>query len=183
MGNSGTSGPSRAWYILPGLMVMTAVVLAGFGISLFVHFVNTDMSVYQPDSSISVSKDGFTLYTEGGTVRPADLSCTASGSDAKVQLRTVSGQITLLSNGEGTFEAIASTPQDFPAGSYVISCVSASGMDVPLFVGPRFDSLAVGRIMALGIIAPLFLGICATVLVTILAVMRYRAHRRVTSTA
>ena len=89
MGNSGTSGPSRAWYILPGLMVMTAVVLTGFGISLFVHFVNTDMSAYQPDSSISVSKDGFTLYTEGGTVRPADLSCTASGSDAKVQLRPV----------------------------------------------------------------------------------------------
>jgi len=128
--------------------------------------------------------DGFTLYTEGGTVRLADLSCTASGpADAKVQIRPVSGQITLLSNGEGTFEAIASTPQDFPTGSYVISCVSASGMDVPLFVGPRFDSLAVGRIMALGIIAPLFLGICATVLVTILAVMRYRAHRRATSTA
>jgi len=60
-------------------MVMTAVVLTGFGISSFVHFVNTDMSAYQPDSSISVSKDGFTLYTEGGTVRPADLSCTASG--------------------------------------------------------------------------------------------------------
>jgi hypothetical protein len=165
-------------------MVMTAAVLAGFGISWFVHFVNTGMTAYQPDSSISISKDGVTLYTEGGgTVRPADLTCSASGLDSKVQLRPVSGQITLLSNGEGTFEAIASTPQEFPTGSYVISCVSASGMDVPLFVGPRFDSLAVGRILVIGIITPLFLGICATVLVTILAVKRYRAHWRATSTA
>jgi hypothetical protein len=180
MGNSGKTGPSRAWFILPSVLLLAGMVLAGIGISSFVHFVRSDFRAYQPDSSISVTKDGFTLYAENGTIRAAGLSCTAAGPEARVQLLPSSSRTT-LSNGHATFVAIASTPQDLPAGRYVISCESASARpDVPLFVGPRVDLAAVGRLALFGIIAPLFLGLCSVVLFAILAILRYRSRRRFT---
>jgi len=182
MGNSDKAGPSRAWFILPGILFLAAVLLAGFGILSFLHFVRSDFRAYQPDSSISVTMDGFTLYAEDGTTGTADLRCTATGPDAAVQLSPVAGRTT-LGRGHGTFVAIASTPQDLPAGRYVISCVSASaGTDVPLYLGPRLDLAAVGRLVAFNIIAPLFLGICSVVLLAILAFLRFRSRRMATPT-
>jgi len=177
MGNPGKAGPSRAWFILPCFLMIAAMLLVGFGLSSFLHFVRSDFVAYQPDTSVSVSQDGFTLYAGEGTAEPADLRCTVTGLDVRVQLRPVAGR-TILSNGHGTFVAIASTPQDLPAGHYVISCVSASGLDVPLYLGPRLDLAAVARLVAFNIITPLFLGVCSVVLFAILAVLRYRSHRK-----
>ena len=158
------------------------MLLAGFGISSFLHFVRSEFRAYQPDSSISVTKDGFTLYAENGTTSAGDLRCTATGPDATVQLSPVAGR-TSLSNGHGTFVAIASTPQELPEGRYVISCVSASARtDVPLYLGPRLDLTAVGRLVAFNIIAPLFLGVCSVILLAILAFLRYRSRRTARST-
>src|SRR5450759_5508195 len=176
MGNTGKAGPSGAWYILPSVLLVAAVLLVGSGFSSFLHFVRSDFVSYQPDSSISVTKDVFTLYAEDGTTQPADLRCTATGPDIQMQLRPIAGRTT-LSNGHGTFVAIASTPQDLPAGRYRISCVSDSGVDASLYLGPRLDLAAVGRLVAFNIIAPLLLGICSVVLFAILAVRRYRSHR------
>jgi hypothetical protein len=182
MGSSDKTGPSRAWFILPCILFLAAVLLAGFGISSFLHFVRSEFRAYQPDSSISVTKDGFTLYAENGTTAAGDLRCTATGPDATVQLSPVAGR-TSLSNGHGTFVAIASTPQELPEGRYVISCVSASARtDVPLYLGPRLDLTAVGRLVAFNIIAPLFLGVCSVILLAILAFLRYRSRRTARST-
>ena len=182
MGNSDRPGLSRAWFILPSVLLLAGVLLAGFGLSSFVRFVRSDFRAYQPDSSISVTNDGFTLYTQDDTIRVADLRCTATGPDKMVQLRPVSGRTT-LSNGQGEFVAIASTPKDLPAGQYVISCVSASAdVDLPLYLGPRVDLTAVGRVVVFGVIAPVFLGLCSIVLFTILAALRYRTRRITAST-
>jgi ABC-type sugar transport system permease subunit len=182
MGSSDKTGPSGAWFILPCLLFLAAVLLAGFGISLFLHFVRTDFRAYQPDSSISVTKDGFTLYAGYGTTATGDLRCTVIGPDATVQLSPVAGRTT-LSDGHGTFVAIASTPQELPAGRYVISCVSASvRADVPLYLGPRLDLTAVGRLVAFNIIAPLFLAVCSVILLVILAFLRHRSRRTATPT-
>jgi hypothetical protein len=49
--------------------------------------------------------------------------------------------------------------------------------DVQLYIGPVIDLAGVGRLAAVGIIAPPFLGICSAVLFTIVAVLlRYRAR-------
>ena len=182
MGNSDSASPSRPWYILPSLLALASVLLAGIGISSFVHFVRSDFRAYQPDTSISVTTDGLTVYAEDGTTGAADLRCTATGPERTVQLRRVSGR-TVLSNGQGTFVAIASSPRDLPAGRYVISCAGASaGADMPLYLGPRLDLAAVGRLVAFAIIAPLFLGVCSVALFAILAILRYRSRRIATST-
>lgn len=181
MGNSDSASPSRAWYILPGLLALAAVLIAGIGISSFVHFARSDFRAYQPDTSIPVTRDGLTVYAEDGT-GAADLRCTATGADGMVQLRRVAGR-TALRNSSGSFVAIASTPRDLQTGHYVISCAGASaGADVPLFLGPRLDLAAVGRLVAFAIIAPLFLGVCSVVLFAILAVLRYRSRRIATAT-
>ena len=181
MGNSDKAGPSRAWFILPCILFLAAVLLVSFGISSFLHFVRSDFITYQPNSSISVTKDGFTLYAEDGTAGAVDLRCTATGPDTAAQLLPVTGRTT-LSNRHGTFVTIASTPQDLPAGRYVISCVSASAdADTPLYLGPRLDLAALGRLVAFNIIAPMFLGICSVVLFAILTFLRYRSRRIATS--
>jgi len=182
MGTSGKTGPSRAWYLLPTLLVLAAVLLAGFGIASFARFVGTDFHAYQQGSSIAVTPDGFTVYAEGRMTRAADLRCTVTGTGATVTLRPVSGRTT-MSNNNGTFTALASTPPGMPAGQYVLSCVSElSGDDVRIYVGPRLDLAGVGRLVAFGIVAPLFLGICSVVLFIIVAVLRYRAHRKAIAT-
>lgn len=185
MGNSGKAAPSGAWFILPCLLLLTAVVLAGLGISSFVHFVESDFRAVDPGTLISATKDGFTLYTdaEAGAIRPADLRCTATGPEGTVQLQRITGRTT-LGNGQSSFVALASTPADLPAGRYVISCVSAAGgAELPLYLGPRFDVAAVGRLVAFNIVAPLFLGLCGLVLFVIIAVMRYRRRPVVTAPA
>jgi hypothetical protein len=122
------------------------------------------------------------VYAEDLVTRAADLRCTATGPGQPVQLRPVSGRTT-FGNNDGTFTAIASTPGHMPKGSYVVSCVSeVTGDDVRLYIGPRIDLGGVGRLVAFGIIAPLFLGFCSVVLFTILAVWRYRAHRKAVAT-
>jgi len=182
MGTSGKTGPSRAWYILPSLTVLAAVLFAGFGLASFARFVGTDFHAYQKGSSISVTRDGVTVYAEDLMARAADLNCIATGTGGTVALRPVSGRTT-MSNNDGTFTAIASTPPDMPAGQYVLSCVGElTGDDVPLYVGPRLDLAGVGRVVALGVVAPLFLGICSVVLFIIVAVLRYRAHRKAIAT-
>lgn len=182
MGSSGKAGPPRAWFILPSVLLLAGVLLAGIGISSFMHFVRSDFRAYQPDSSVSVTKDGFMLYAGDGTTGADDPRCTATGPDGQMRLRPISARTT-LSNGRGTFVAIASTPKDLPAGRYVISCESASaGPDVPLYLGARVDLAAVGRLAVFGIVAPLFLGLCSVVLFAILAFLRHRS-RRITAAA
>jgi hypothetical protein len=177
MGKSGKTGPSGAWFIVPCIMLLAAAILAGLGFASFLNFVRSDFRAYQPGTSISATKDGFTLYAQDGTMEAADLRCTAAGTDRVVQLRRVAGRTT-LGNSQGTFVAIASTPQDLPAGQYVISCVSASGQpDVQLYLGPRIDLAAVGRLVGFNIIAPLLLGVCSVVLFVILVVLHYRSNR------
>jgi hypothetical protein len=185
MANTDKVGPSRAWFILPFVFLLAAVVLAGLGIASFAHFVASDFSAIQPGSPISATRDGFTVYTntEAGSTRPADLLCTATGKDGAVQLQNITGKTT-LGNGETTFVAIASSPSDLPAGNYVVACTSAfTRAQMPLFLGPRFDVAAVGRMVAFNVIAPLLLGFCGVVIFVIVAVARYRAHRKVISAA
>ena len=180
MGISGKAGPARAWFVLPSVLLLAGLILGGIGISSFVNFVRSDFRVYQPDSSILVTTDGLTLYAEDGVLGAddlRDLRCVTTGADGETPLRHLSGR-TILSNNRGTFVAIASTPTTFPAGRYTISCHTASaGVDVPLYLGPRVDLAAVGRLAVFGIVAPLFLGICSVVLFAILTFLRYRSRR------
>lgn len=176
MGSSGKSGPSRAWFILPSMLLLAGTLLGGFGISSFVSFARSDLQAYQPDSSIPVTTDGFTLYAVDGTTESDDLTCTANGPNGQLPLPRILSD-TRMSNGRGTFMAIASTPKDLPAGRYVISCQSASaGPDVPLYLGPRADLAPMVRLAVFGVIAPLFLGLCSVVLAAILAFLRYRSR-------
>jgi hypothetical protein len=185
MGNSGKAAPSGAWYILPCLLLLTAILLAGLGVASFVHFIESDFRAVQPGAPISATMDGFTLYTdaEAGAMRPADLRCTATGPEGTVQLQRVIGRTT-VGNGQSSFVALASTPANLPAGRYVISCVSATDrVELPLYLGPRFDVPAVGRLVAFNIVAPLFLGLCGLVLFVVIAVMRFRRRPVVTAPA
>jgi len=178
MGNPRKAGPSRVWFVVPCILAIAALTLVGFGLASFLHFARSDLRAYPPGSSISVNRDGFTLYTqEGFTPQTPDLSCTAAGSGLRLRLQPISGRVT-WSNGQGTFVAIASTPQDVPPGQYVVSCVSAfGGTEVPLYVGPRLDLAAVARLVVFNIITPLFLGVCSVVLFVILVALRFRKPR------
>jgi hypothetical protein len=69
-------------------MVLAAILLAGFGIASFARFVGTDSHAYQQGSSISATRDGFTVYAEDLMARAVDLSCTASGTGGTVRCAT-----------------------------------------------------------------------------------------------
>jgi hypothetical protein len=182
MGNPGKAGPSLAWFIVPCILMIAALTLVGFGLSSFLHFARSDIRAYQPDSSISVSRDGFTLYTlDSAATGSADLQCTAgqpAGPGIRLRLQPISGRVT-WSNGQGSFVAIASTPREVPPGRYVISCINTLGdTAVPLYLGPRVDLGAVARLVVFTVITPLFLGACSIVLFAILVILRYRSHRK-----
>lgn len=177
MGNPEQAGPWRAWFIVPGVLMVAALLLVSLGLSSFLHFVRADFPAYQPGTSISVGSSGFTLYAEQGAAQPGDLHCTAAGAGTVVRLRTIEARNT-LSNSQGSFVAMASTPQDFTPGRYIISCTTRSGAAVPVFVGPRLDLGAVARLVVFNIITPLFLAVCSVLLFVILLVLRYRSHRK-----
>jgi hypothetical protein len=162
-------------------LLLGAVLLLGIGISSLLHLVRSDFRAYQPGSSISVSEDGYGLYVERDTTGVDGLRCAATGPNGRVVLPRDTGR-GILTNSQGSFFTIASTPKDLPTGQYVISCVSPStGVETPLYLGPRFDLAAVGRGVALSIIAPMLLGVCSVVLFAILALLRFRSRRVATS--
>jgi hypothetical protein len=179
MGNPGKAGPSLAWFIVPCILMIAALTLIGFGLSTFLNFARSDIRAYQPNSSISVTRDGFTLYTlDSATTGPADLQCTAAGPGIRLRLQPISGRVA-WSNGQGSFVAIASTPREVPPGRYVISCINTfDDTAVPLYLGPRLDLAAVARLVVFTVITPLFLGACSIVLIAILVILRYRSHRK-----
>jgi hypothetical protein len=167
------------WFIVPVILMVAALTLAGFGFFAFLHFARTDLRAYEPGSSISVSREGFTLYAqEDITTGTANLRCTANGPGGQVRLQPISGHVS-WSNSDGTFVAIASTPPDVPPGRYAISCAGVFGeTEVPLYLGPRLDLGAVARLVVFNIISPLVLGVSAVVLFAILVVLRYRTPRK-----
>lgn len=177
MGNPEKAGPWRGWFIVPGILMVAALVLVGLGLSSFLHFVRADFVAYQPGTSISARSSGFTLWAEQGAAEPGDLHCGAARAGRVVQLRTVARRNTLR-YGQGSFVAMASTPQDFMAGRYIISCTTRSGVTVPVFVGPRLDLRAVAILVVFNVITPLFLGVCSVLLLGILLVLRHRSHRK-----
>jgi ABC-type sugar transport system permease subunit len=178
MGNPGRTGPSRAWFIVPCILLIAALALAGIGFSSFVSFARSEVRTYEPGTSVSVSEDGFTLYTlDSNTTQTAGLRCTANRPGMQVRLQPISGRIS-WSNGKDTFVAIASTPPDVPPGRYAISCVGAFGeSEVPLYLGPRLDLGAVTRLVGFNIITPVLLSVLAVGLFAILAILRYRKPR------
>jgi ABC-type sugar transport system permease subunit len=178
MGKSREARPSPAWFIVPCLLMTAALTLAGIGFSSFLHFARSEVRAYEPGTSVLVSGDGFTLYTQDGTTtQTADLRCTANRPGIQVRLQPISGRIS-WSNGAESFVAIASTPPDVPPGRYAIACVGAFGEpEVPLYLGPRLDLGAVARLVGFNIIAPVLLSVLAIGLFAILAIVRYRKPR------
>ncbi len=175
MGSPDKAGPSRAWFILPSILLLTGALLGGLSISAFVDFVRPDLRAYQRDSFISVPRNGITLYAADGTTGPDDLRCAATGRDEQIRLRPASGSRTLR-HGSETFIAIASSPKGLPAGRYLISCERASGgADVRLYVSPRVDLADLDRPAVVGV-AAVFLGFCSVVLFAILALLRRRSR-------
>lgn len=185
MENAGRAGPSRAWFILPVILLLAAALLVGLGFSSFLHFLSSDLRAYQPGSSISVTGDGFTLYAPY-EAREAiiNLRCSVKSPDREVPLSPSTSGGT-LSNEQGRFVTLASTPAGMPAGRYAISCVdeTSAGVNVALYLGPRVDLAAVGRGIAFSIIVPIFLGFCSVTLFVILAVLRYRSGQKARSNA
>jgi len=179
MGKDRKSRLSRAWFIVPCILMAAALALGGIGFASFLHFARSDLRAYEPGSSISVSGDGFTLYTQdGSTTAPGDLRCTANRPGIQVRLQPISGRIS-WSNGAESFVAIASTPPDVPPGRYAIACVGAFGEpEVPLYLGPRLDLGAVARLVGFNIITPVLLSVLAIGLFAILVILRYRTPRK-----
>jgi len=178
--STGPKAPSRAWFILPSLLLLVAVVLGTISAVSFVNFVRSDFVLYQPNSSISVTNDGFTLYAEEGSLGAddrLDIQCTVTGAGGQTPLRTVVGR-TVFTHNDTSFLAVASTPANLPVGLYSIACeTSVAGVDTTLFVGPKVDVGRVARLAVLGVVLPLFLGVSAVVLFAILGFLRYRARR------
>lgn len=162
--------------------MLVALVLGAIGVASFLGFVRSDFGPYPPDSSISVTDDGFTVYVETGTPERRDLRCTANGPHGLTRLDRVR-TVNTRSDSRGSFVAVASSPVDLPPGDYAIACEGEfSQFDVPLYIGPRVDLGAVGRVILIGVVAPLFLGFCSVALFILLGVLRYRSRRAATPT-
>ena len=101
------------------------------------------------------------------------------GVDATVTITGPAGKRVLRAAriGRGGPETFAFATDT--AGRYLIACRSVSAAaDVQLYIGPRVDLATVGRLAVFGMVAPLFLGLCAVVLFALLSFLRYRSRSK-----
>jgi hypothetical protein len=130
-------------------------------------------------SQIDVPAAGYTIYS---SIRPANPSCTLTGADgASTQLKPFdsgSSSSFTFSFDDGTdVHPIASTRDDFPAGTYELSC------NVPpralLATGKRVDFGSFAARLVGGVIGSIVAGLAGLVILIVMLVKRHNSKQRV----
>jgi hypothetical protein len=130
-------------------------------------------------SQIDVPAAGYTIYS---SIRPANPSCTLTGADgASTQLKLFdsgSSSSFTFSFDDGTdVHPIASTRDDFPAGTYELSC------NVPpralLATGKRVDFGSFAARLVGGVIGAIVAGLAGLVILIVMLVKRHNSKQRV----
>lgn len=172
--------PSAAWYLLPLVLWLAALVLAVVAWKPVVTALNDGVDTVANNAPLSVPSDGVTVYASeqvnGGSCAVID------GSGQATQLSGFSGEgdWSIPTGEQGTFYGLGSTPSDLPAGTYTLRCTGLAP-NATLGTGQRIDLGDVGRIAILGIAVPALLGLIGLIILIVLLVKRHNSKSRIKS--
>jgi hypothetical protein len=169
--------PSAWWYLLTVVLWIGSFVVFIVAIKPIISIYNAGVDQVQNNAQLSVTSDGFTAYASESSPNAV---CTLANDGGSVTLDTFDSDSTF----EFTFDngpkvsALATTPDDLPAGTYQLSCKGVPRTAV-LATGKRVDIGDIGPRLVIGIIASLLAGLIGLIVLIVLLVKRHNSKSRI----
>lgn len=170
--------PRPAWYAVPVVMWVVALVLFVLAIFAIARVVNNGVDQLRAGGGgvweVSVPADGLTLYT---TDPNSTANCTLTPANGRaVPLETLKVTIEISINGP-TYYGLGVTPDGLAPGQYKVSCGDIAS-NARLGTGPRVDVTALATRAIWGLVLPLVLGVVGLVVLIIVVVKRHSSKSR-----
>ncbi len=172
--------PSAGWYLIPVLMWIACIVIAVVAFKPVYDIFQAGLTQVGNGQRINVPAAGLTVYS-GNTSAQRDCTLTdRQGRATTLEQFAADTHFDIDPSGRPRVRALASTPDGFAGGSYILQC-GGHRSQVPLAVGDRIDVEALGKRIAFGILVPLALGVVGLVIVIVLLVRRHNSKSRIRS--
>jgi hypothetical protein len=139
--------------------------------------VSTDVTQFGNGDTVSIGSDGLSVYAEETDTLGACTVTADGGSPIRLESFNSFGEELEVATTGPTLQAYASTPDDLPPGSYVISC--EGGDSTILATGERIDEDAIMRGLVIGFVIASILGVIGLVLLIVLLVKRHNSKNRI----
>jgi hypothetical protein len=170
--------PSPWWYALVVLLwIASFVVFVVVAMLPIINAVSTDVTQFGNGDTVSIGTDGLSVYAEETDTLGACTVTADGGSPIRLESFNSFGEELEVATTGPTLQAYASTPDDLPPGSYVISC--EGGDSTILATGERIDEDAITRGLVIGFVIASILGVIGLVLLIVLLVKRHNSKNRI----
>ena len=164
--------PSAWWYALPLVIWLACVVLVVVAFKPFFDIVSAGIDPVRNGDQVTVPDAGLTVYARGE--RPAGGCTLVDSAGSAIAMSSFHSHVTIDPPDEPVYVAVASTPDDVAAGTYVLRCRGAGHLDT-LGTGERLDIGAIGKRLVLGVLGPLALAFVGLVVFIVLLVRRHQS--------
>jgi hypothetical protein len=171
--------PSALWYIAVAVLWIASFVVFIVGIWPLYQVLNDGVDGVKNNRPVAVPSDGYTIYS---SVTPANPTCTLrppGGSPVQAEQvnKDLRDTLTFSFNNGPDVRPIANTPNDLPAGTYVLSCnVPPSAV---LATGKRVDVDSFAGTLALCFIGSIVAGVAGLIILIVLLVRRHNSKQRI----
>ena len=141
-GQTRTSSMSKALTAAAAVLGLVGLVLLVLGLVGQMSVATPNMRGFNSGQTINVTESGMSVWARSDPVRE-EAACVASGDGDPVTLARPVSEFAVDVSGSDFFE-VARTPEDFPAGAYVMDC---QGTEQGVYAGPRATSTVADGIM------------------------------------
>nr|MDQ3359267.1 hypothetical protein [Actinomycetota bacterium] len=141
-GQTRTSGTSKALTAAAAVLGLIGLVLLVLGLVGQMSIATPNMRGFNSGQTINVTESGMSVWARSDSVRE-EAACVATGDGDPVTLARPVSEFSVDVSGSDFFE-VARTPEDFPAGTYVMDC---QGTEQGVYAGPRATRTVADGIM------------------------------------
>jgi hypothetical protein len=169
--------PSAWWYLLVVVLWVAAAILAILTVKPIIDVFTSDVHPVSNGGQIDVPDDGITIYsTRNVNSTACDLTDSAGNATALDAFDNGDEFDFDAANGPHVY-AVGVTPDDFPAGTYTLTCQRPAGSD--FYSGKRVDFVEIGTRFLVGFGGGGLLGLAGLIVLIVLLVRRHNAKSRI----
>jgi hypothetical protein len=177
--------PSGWWYLVTVVLWIASLVVFIIAIKPVISIFSAGVDHIENHAPINVPSDGLTVYASAASGNPA-CNLSSPGGGRTIFLtpfdQADADNFTFTFDNGIKVHPLATTPDDTPAGRYILSCSGVPQSEV-LAKGERLDFSAFAARLAIGVSASLLCGLAGLVWLIVMLVRRHNSKQRVRQAA
>lgn len=167
--------PSARWYLLPIGIFVACVIIVFFAFKPLLDLVGQGIDPVRNGAQVTVPVGGITVYSQDENVSRDCALVDDSGSASA--LKAFETDVNLDPPNSPGYQALASTPEGFSAGAYLLQCPQADA-GARLGLGARLDIESLSKRATVGVLVSLAAGLIGLMILIVLLVKRHNSKSR-----